>query len=136
MYLGYEVANPSNVNAIKILKNVTSDKIKTEVSILKRLEGHPNIIQLYDVVVNPATDFPALVMEFVDAGEIEREDLYDEFDNDDVQYYMYKLLTAVDYAHSKGIMHRDIKPGNIMIDDKEGDLKLVDWGLADYFHMD
>lgn len=75
-------------------------------------------------------------MEFIDKGDQNRQQLFNSFEKEDIQYYMYKLLSAVDYAHSKGIMHRDIKPGNIMIDDENGILKLVDWGLADYFSMD
>ena len=49
---------------------------------------------------------------------------------------MYKLLSAVDHAHSKGIMHRNINPANIMINDEKGTVKLVNWGLAEYFQMD
>lgn len=51
----------------------------------------------------------------------------------DTRYYILELLKALDYCHSKGIMHRDIKPHNIMVDDKRKKLRLVDWGLADFY---
>lgn len=37
----------------------------------------------------------------------------------DVRYYMYELLKAIDYCHSMGIMHRDVKPHNVMIDHEQ-----------------
>ena len=46
---------------------------------------------------------------------------------------MYKLLTALEYAHSNGIMHRDVKPLNIMYDQVSKNLKLIDWGLAEFY---
>jgi casein kinase II subunit alpha len=46
---------------------------------------------------------------------------------------MFQLLLALDYAHSNGIMHRDVKPGNIMFDCLSRQLSLIDWGLADFY---
>jgi casein kinase II subunit alpha len=53
----------------------------------------------------------------------------------DIRFYMYELMKALDYSHSKGIMHRDVKPQNIIIDPKKKVLKLIDWGLAEYYHL-
>jgi casein kinase II subunit alpha len=48
----------------------------------------------------------------------------------DNRYYLYQLFLALDFCHSKGIMHRDVKPQNIIVNQKEKILKLIDWGLA------
>lgn len=44
------------------------------------------------------------------------------------------LVQALDFCHSKGIMHRDVKPHNIMIDHSQRKLRLIDWGLAEVRH--
>jgi casein kinase II subunit alpha len=44
------------------------------------------------------------------------------------------LSQALDFCHSKGIMHRDVKPHNIMIDHSQRKLRLIDWGLAEVRH--
>lgn len=59
---------PTKKCVIKILKPVRLDKIRREISILQNLD-HENIIKLYDVVINPSTGFPALIMEYVDTGD-------------------------------------------------------------------
>ncbi len=52
----------------------------------------------------------------------------------DIRYYIYELLKALDYSHSQGIMHRDVKPHNVMIDHQRRQLRLIDWGLAEFYH--
>lgn len=54
-------------------------------------------------------------------------------DDNDFRLYIYKILQALDYSHSNGIMHRDVKPLNIVINHAEKKLRLIDWGLADYY---
>lgn len=41
----------------------------------------------------------------------------------------------MDYAHSMGIMHRDVKPQNVVIDHEHRKLRLIDWGLAEFYHV-
>lgn len=52
----------------------------------------------------------------------------------DNRYYLFRVLEALDYCHSKGIMHRDVKPQNIIVDHENKILKLIDWGLAEFYH--
>ena len=52
----------------------------------------------------------------------------------EVRYYILEILKALDFCHSQGIMHRDVKPHNVMIDHEKRQLRLIDWGLAEFYH--
>ncbi|EPY84768.1 casein kinase II subunit alpha-like protein [Camelus ferus] len=113
----FEAINITNNErvVVKILKPVKKKKIKREVKILENLRGGTNIIKLIDTVKDPVQ-------------------LYQILTDFDIRFYMYELLKALDYCHSKGIMHRDVKPHNVMIDHQQKKLRLIDWGLAEFYH--
>jgi casein kinase II subunit alpha len=113
---------------------VKKTKIRREIKILQTLKNGVNIINLIDVVRDPMTKTPALIMEYVDTGDVDFRTLYKSFTDFDIRYYMFEVLKALDYCHSKGIMHRDVKPHNIMIDHTNRKLRLIDWGLAEFYH--
>lgn len=119
---------------IKVLKPVRSGKIKREVKILSNLKGGPNIVKLLDTCKagNEHSCFMALIFEHIEHENV--KDLMLQFDNLDCKYYMYQLLKALDYCHMNGIMHRDVKPQNLVIDHRNRQLRLIDWGLADFYH--
>lgn len=117
---------------IKILKPVKKKKIKREIKILQNLCGGPNIIQLMDIVRDPHAKTPSLVFEHVNNTDFKV--LYPTLTDLDVRYYILELLKALDYCHSQGIMHRDVKPHNVMIDHEKRRLRLIDWGLAEFYH--
>ena len=53
----------------------------------------------------------------------------DTFNEDQVKFYMAELILAIEYLHSKGLVHRDIKPDNILIG-SDGHIKITDFGLC------
>ncbi|KAK6453639.1 alpha subunit of casein kinase II [Scheffersomyces xylosifermentans] len=131
VFLGIDLAKGDKV-VIKVLKPVKRKKIKREISILKNLVEGPNIVALLDVVREPQSKTPGLIFEHI--NNIDFRTLYPTFTDYDIRYYMYELLKALDYSHSMGIMHRDVKPHNVMIDHEKRSLRLIDWGLAEYYH--
>ena len=120
-----------NECAVKVLKNVPFVKIQREICIHRQLKNVPNVIPLVGVVKDPLTSTISLITKY-QMSENPRN-LYPKLDIDEIRILMYKLLQALDETAKLGIMHRDVKPGNILISADKKDLELIDWGLADYY---
>ena len=119
--------------ALKVLKDEFADKeefvyrFRREAKAAINLK-HPNIAMLYDVGSDNGIDY--LVMEYVDNGTL--ADVLKKEGTLSVERtvkYALKILAALDHAHKHNIIHRDIKPQNIMLD-KDDNIKVVDFGIA------
>jgi len=132
VFEGVRAENDHQKCIIKILKPVKKKKIKREIKILQNLAGGVNIISLLDVVREPQSKTPSLVFEYVNNTDFKV--LYPNLTDYDIRFYLFELLKALDFSHSQGIMHRDVKPHNIMIDHEKRQLRLIDWGLAEFYH--
>jgi len=120
------------IEALKLLRSDRnradlSDRFLREIRLLAGL-SHPHIARLNTAFQHE--DQIAMVMEF-----IEGEDLYSKLHSPwprralDGITYTRQVLSALVYAHARGVIHRDIKPSNIMIT-HEGEAKLLDFGMA------
>ncbi len=89
---------------------------------------HPNIARLIDAGAD-ADGVPYLVMEYVDGVPIDRYCDAAELDVRERIGIFVKVCGAVEHAHKNGVIHRDLKPGNILVG-PDGDPKLLDFGLA------
>lgn len=101
-----------------------------EIVLLKKLK-HENVVKLRDISMEPGKYF--LIFEMMDG------DLYYLLKNssqplaeDLVQSYTNQLLEGLAYCHAMGIMHRDLKPQNLLVS-KDGSIKIADFGLARAF---
>ena len=93
---------------------------------------HPNIVRAYDIDQDDNLHF--LVMEWVDGSNL--QDLVKKFGPLDplrACHYIYGAAVGLQHAHEKGLIHRDIKPGNILVD-RSGVVKILDLGLARLTH--
>ena len=93
------------------------------------LLNHPNIVKVYDVSVSENLQY--IVMEYVD-GMTLREYLNErggKLTSRETVHFISQILKALDHAHHNGVVHRDIKPQNIMLLDN-GQLRMMDFGIA------
>ena len=99
----------------------------TEAKVMLELSHH-NIRQVYDY--GDIEGRPCIIMEYLDGGDLKsRLRTRQRFTEEELERWWNQLADALNYTHSKGIVHRDIKPGNIFVD-SEGNIKLLDFGIA------
>ena len=130
VYRAYQPALDRHV-AVKVLPEYFAEdaayreRFQREAQSVARLR-HPNILEVFDF--GSADGVPYIVMELVEGGTL-ADRLGRPMDLRAVLRLLEPLGAAVDYAHSKGILHRDIKPGNVLLR-IDGTPVLADFGLA------
>ncbi|VTS08226.1 serine/threonine-protein kinase [Tuwongella immobilis] len=93
---------------------------------------HPNIVRTHDI--DQDGQFHFLVMEYVDgASTLELVKRFGPMDVARAANIIHQAAIALEHAHRSGLVHRDIKPGNLMVD-RDGIVKLLDLGLARFYH--
>ena len=118
--------------ALKVLRHVPDagggrlfDRFLQEYEVIARVE-HPNVVRIFDLGV--ADDHAYLAMEYLGAGSL-AERLVQSIDPATALVYARQIGGALQAIHGAGVLHRDLKPGNIMFRD-DGSLALIDFGLA------
>ena len=133
VYRGTDLKTGNRI-AVKVLKEEFLDneelvrRFKNESKAISIL-SHPNIVKVYDVSVTDKLQY--IVMEYVD-GITLKEYLKQRggaLTWKEVVHFATQVLSALQHAHSKGIIHRDVKPQNIMLL-ADGSIKMMDFGIA------
>jgi cyclin-dependent kinase 2 len=103
-----------------------------EISLLKEL-SHPNVVRLHDVIHADRRLY--LVFEFLDLDLKRLMDASPGFSADHrlIKLYLYQMLSGIHYCHARRVLHRDLKPQNLLIEAGSNQLKLADFGLARAF---
>lgn len=131
VYIGYQQAVDRRV-AIKVLPphpgldDQFIDRFQIEARTIARLQ-HPHILPLYDY--GSEDDILYLAMAYIEGGTLDDRIARGPMTLRSAEKTLREVASAMDYAHRQGVIHRDIKPGNILID-REGHALLADFGIA------
>ncbi|XP_060172573.1 protein IMPAIRED IN BABA-INDUCED STERILITY 1-like [Lycium barbarum] len=105
-----------------------------EIMILRRFD-HPNIMKLEGIITSRLSSSVYLVFEYMEhdiSGLLSCPEV--KFSESQVKCLMKQLLSGLDHCHSRGVMHRDIKGANLLVNN-EGVLKVADFGLANFSNL-
>jgi len=119
--------------AVKRISRQNQDvkTLRTEVEALLKVQGHPNIVSLYDVFIDD--NAVILVMELLEGGELfSRIVEHGSYTEQDASKHIRKITEALRFMHQHGIVHRDLKPENLVLSTKDPDseIKISDFGLS------
>lgn len=119
--------------AIKMIDNITGEYsgvfFNREIDALKKLNTISDIVTLYDAFIIKDKGIGCIVLEFIDGINLQQIQLSKELRNNDKYEIMLNVIEAVNNAHKLNVIHRDIKPTNIMILD-ENKVKIIDFGIS------
>jgi serine/threonine protein kinase len=118
---------------LKVLRQVpgqgasigTFDRFLQEYETIADMD-HPNIVRIYDLGVSD--DHAHIAMEYLAGGDL-RQKIDNGIAERQAVQYLRQIASALSAIHEKGVLHRDLKPGNIMLR-KDGSIALIDFGLA------
>ncbi|KAI9209479.1 casein kinase II [Polychytrium aggregatum] len=131
VYKAIDLEDPDREVAIKVFKAGKDVKVKREIFILRHLKGGPNIIDYIGAFQMPPGNESCLVFETL--NETNWTEFARSLKDGEIQHYMYQLLLSLDYVHSRGVMHRDIKPQNLLLERQSRTLRLIDFGVSDFY---
>ncbi|GFR39852.1 hypothetical protein Agub_g349 [Astrephomene gubernaculifera] len=110
-----------------------SEELVREIAILKRL-SHPNIVQLLEVIDDPASDCLLLVMGYVEGSTLQPPQLapgrWRPLAEEVAWRYARDVLSGLEYLHCHGVVHGDLKPANFIQDSLTGVVRILDFGSA------
>jgi serine/threonine protein kinase len=110
------------------------ERFQREALAAARLSGNHNIVTIFDVGEHDGR--PIIVMEYLAGGSLEKRiDRKRPFETAQVLDWLGEAAAALDAAHEAGIVHRDVKPGNLLLDDGDH-VKVADFGIASAAGMD
>jgi serine/threonine-protein kinase ULK/ATG1 len=138
VYLGEIIENNKNIAIKKIKVNNLDFKqykiLQDEILIMNKIILYQkndnkckNIIDCYDIIEN--FDYIYIILEYCENGDLSKIDNL-PLNEDKVKYYFKQLLNALLYLHNNNIIHRDIKPKNILLKNNYKDIVLCDFGYS------
>ncbi|MHB8695173.1 MAG: protein kinase domain-containing protein [Solirubrobacteraceae bacterium] len=92
-----------------------------------RLSSHPNVVTIFDV--GEFGGRPYIVMEYLSGGTVAARIKQGDVPREQALGWLEQAAAALDYAHGRGVVHRDVKPSNMLIGD-DGEVRLADFGIA------
>jgi serine/threonine protein kinase len=119
--------DPPKIFVAKIpLNKKFNAKFEEEAHILRKLAGHEGVQKVFEVI--EIKNKRAMIQEFI-SGKTLYEVIERELEEAEIESVVIQLADVVAHSHSIGIIHRDIKPGNVMVQ-PDGTIKLLDFGAA------